>query len=184
MITHPHRTLYARLHGEPSAPVEVLLLALLTVFATFPISVARMAFAAEVNVTVAVRRLFSLDGLFITRLHPEIIFCAVAGAGFFLVARLRRIPVRWGDALTAGIYLYVPMALVILVSGLVSRLGVDWPWLPHHPLDGWWVFEGQQWHPWRWFIKVVMEMGWPTVVGLSTAWSLWRSTPSPDPDSG
>ncbi|MEW5854807.1 MAG: hypothetical protein AB2A00_38885 [Myxococcota bacterium] len=178
ILVRPVRTLLSILHDGEGDPLEPILLSILVVAAAFPMTVARYALAAEVSVAVALSRLFSANGFVWMRLVNELIFCAIAAAGFYLVALLSRRRTTAGNAITAGLYLYVPMAALTLLGVLLTRAGLKLPWLPNHPLDGWWVYEGNRFHPERVVLKLVVEMAWPTVIGLGAAWRTWRSRPS------
>jgi hypothetical protein len=174
VVVRPVRTLTAILAGGPADPLEPVVLAVLAVAVTSPVTVATYVLAAEASLAVAFSRLFSVNGFIWGRLANQGLFCLVAGLGLYAVAWLARSRVGLGAALTAGLYLYVPMGVLTLGGGLLARAGVVLPWLPSHPLAGWWVMENGVFHRERVVVKLVVEMAWPAVVGLVVAWRVWR----------
>ncbi|MBI5495867.1 MAG: hypothetical protein HY904_12655 [Deltaproteobacteria bacterium] len=173
MVVRPGRTLRAVLQGEGDG-VEPLLLALATVAALYPATLTKYALLWRVDPGMAFGKLFSSSGFVWARLANEGAFCGVAALGFYVLGWMARRPVRAWDAVSAGLYLYVPMAVLALVGGLATRAGAEVPWLPQHPVDGWWVLEGGRVHLDRFYLKLVVEMAWPAVAGLWTAWTVWR----------
>ena len=176
MVVAPRRTLHALLAGEGDA-LEVVVLALLVVTAIYPATVLKYVLLSRVDAGMAFSKLLGSNGFYWTRLMNQAGCCAVASAGFFGLGLLTRRRVAVWSAVTAGFHLYVPMAVLALLGLLLEKVGVSWPWLPHHPLDGWWVWEGNQPHLMRFYGKLVVEMAWPTVVGLWAAWTWWRQAP-------
>ena len=180
MLVAPRRTVLEVLRGGHADALEPVVLAMLVVTSAFPVTVGRYAMVAEVSVLTALSRLVSANGFIWSRLVNEAAFCAVAAAGWFVVS-LRRGRVHPFHAVTAALYLYVPMAVTVLVGALLTRGGLAWPWLPNHPMDGWWVFEGNRLHYDRVVVKWLVEMVWPLVIGLLVAWQLWIREPGPKP---
>lgn len=178
MVVAPRKTLQHILLGHGDA-LEVVALALLVVTACYPMTVARYALLVHVDPGMALQKLFGSNGFFWTRLMNQTGFCAVASAGFFGLGWMLKKPVAVWTALTAGFYLYVPMGLLALVGLVLDKMGLVWPWLPHHPLDGWWVLEGNRVHLERFYAKLVLEMTWPAMVGLAAAWQWAHVPPSP-----
>lgn len=175
MLTRPRPTLEDILAGRSGDVVAPVLLAVLTVVAAFPATVARYAWLWPVDPEMAVSKLWSRNGFIWSRLTYPGILVGMSAVCFFTFCRVvlrRRTDVR--DALTAAAHLYVPMAALTLVGALLQRAGLGLPWLPHHPMDGWWVMEGGRVHVGRFYFKLVVEMTPPALVGLWWAWRTWR----------
>lgn len=177
MLVSPVKTLLEMLRGGHADPLEPVLLAVLVVMAAYPMTVGRYALIARVDVLNALSKLISANGFIWTRLINEAGFCAAAAGGWFLVS-LRRGRVHPFHAITAALYLYVPMAVMTVLGVLLAKVGAELPWLPNHPMDGWWVFEGNRLHYDRVVVKWLVEMAWPLALGLLVAWRLWTAPPA------
>lgn len=172
MLLHPVSTLDAVVAGRRGDVADAVWLALLTVLAIYPASVARYLWLVEVDVTMAISKLLAGNGFVWSRLRNPAAYCGASAACFFVFSRavLHRKVTVW-DCLSAGAYLYVPVAALSVAGLLLHHAGVALPWLPHHPVDGWWVLEGNRVHLDRFYLKLVVAFAWPTVVGL--AWAAW-----------
>jgi len=99
----------------------------------------------------------ALAGQFVAFAVAPLALGLLFGLGLTLAARLRGRRLGIDVAMTAGVYLWVPVGVLALLGAVLAELGWSCIWLPHVPLD---AFARTQPDWWSWLLRLGLSYGW------------------------
>jgi cytochrome c biogenesis protein CcmG/thiol:disulfide interchange protein DsbE len=103
----------------------------------------------------------ALAGQFVAFAVAPLALGLLFGVGLSLAVRLRGRRLGIDAAMTAGVYLWLPVGVLALLGAMLTELGWTCIWLPQLPLDAF-VRLQPQW--WDWLLRIGLSYGWSLVL--------------------